>query len=848
MVKVENKETMRLLTRRFMKMNRGRNLIAILAIILTALLFTSLFLGSQSLILSRRATENQQSMSSSHAILQNMAQDTDKEILSALQNNRNIARFGTGKFLGSGISEKASFSMEVRYGDENLAESFNCKPQYGTMPEAYDEIAVSSLILDIWEIPHKLGETVTLTWEVSPNETKTDTFKVCGYWEGDKAVLAQLAWVSREYAEKNASTPTKEEILEGYYNGSLDYCVWFKNTWKINEKTRDLSKAAGFSKEEGFEVNTAYDMSFEDSFSFTSVAVFILFIILAGFLIIYNIFSISVKTDIRVYGLLKNVGTTGKQLKKIVHMQALRLSLVGIPIGLLLGYLSGLAMAPVLAESEITTEPNAGGVVVVSADPWIFLLAALLTLLTVYLSTQPACRMVRKLSPVEALRLADSNEPRRKTKRNTSATWFGMAVQNMAANMKKGFVVMASIAFSLVVVNCIVILVQGYDFDVFKEVFLEADFQIDKLKSMPNLSDTSAITPEIKEYLDTCPYSRETGYVYFSDEQYTLDPDADAELMGALQDDAAKNKKEWNKWQKQIWKGIKKEKKLTVQLYGIDKAAFEKLEWQGEPLSWEDFKSGEKAIIYYVETSMYEPVFYCPAGDTFQFAYKSGETKEYQSFGNAAMPYALEYPFAEVMFLKIIIPADEFIQCTGNENAMKVFIDTDKKNRKPLKQYLEDTVLKEDELLSVFSILDMQESFGRYVGRYYMIGGLLAAILAFIGIMNFFNTVAASILSRKKELALLETVGMTKRQIKKMLVAEGCIYFFGALIFAILIVWFGAEFLLEHTVGLTWYFHIKVTIIPCILFVPVLLLIAVVIPNYQYHKMAKESVVDRIRV
>ena len=43
MVKVENKETLRLLTKRFMKMNRARNIIAVIAIMLTSLLFTSLF-------------------------------------------------------------------------------------------------------------------------------------------------------------------------------------------------------------------------------------------------------------------------------------------------------------------------------------------------------------------------------------------------------------------------------------------------------------------------------------------------------------------------------------------------------------------------------------------------------------------------------------------------------------------------------------------------------------------------------------------------------------------------------------------------------------------------------------
>ena len=54
------------------------------------------------------------------------------------------------------------------------------------------------------------------------------------------------------------------------------------------------------------EVNPAYSLFEEDSFSFSSLIIMILFVILAGYLIIYNIFNISVKTDIRAYGLLKN--------------------------------------------------------------------------------------------------------------------------------------------------------------------------------------------------------------------------------------------------------------------------------------------------------------------------------------------------------------------------------------------------------------------------------------------------------------------------------------------------------------------------------------------------------------
>ena len=64
----------------------------------------------------------------------------------------------------------------------------------------------------------------------------------------------------------------------------------------------------------------------------------LLLIILTGYLIIYNIFQISVIKDIRFYGLLKTIGTTGKQIKKIIRRQALVLAAIGIPIGLVAGY------------------------------------------------------------------------------------------------------------------------------------------------------------------------------------------------------------------------------------------------------------------------------------------------------------------------------------------------------------------------------------------------------------------------------------------------------------------------------------------------------------------------------
>lgn len=847
MVKVENKETLRLLTKRFMKMNRARNIIAVIAIMLTSLLFTSLFVGSVSMILSKIATETKQFMDSSHASAQNLSEEDAERLQKTIEQSDDVERYGSGIFLGSGIDERFGFSVEVRYADKNMAESYNCIPTTGRLPEKENEAAVSSIILEALGVPQKLGEEVTLTWEVNPTQKqyKTDTFRICGIWQGDKAVLGQMVWVSEAYAKKNSSSVTQEELENGIYNGSKDYSVWYKNLWNLEKKTENISKAAGFTKAgTGLEANPAYILFDEDSFSFSSPIVMILFVILAGYLIIYNIFSISVKTDIRAYGLLKNVGTTGKQLKKIVHMQAWRLSVVGIPIGLLCGYLAGLCMAPSLtADAEISEQAGQTAQTVVSANPLIFLAAALLTLITVYLSSLQACKMVERVSPVEALHLAEGEQSQRKIKKNTSVTWWGMALQNVFRNWKKGLIVMLSIALSMVVVDCTVMLVQGYDLDSYRKIVLASDFKLDQMTS--NLSNTNfnGITPEVKEILNKCPESEKTGYVYYSDETHRMEPSL-LKIWKAL---ANKSKENWTDYEKQIWEDTKATNTVKIHFLGINEAVFDKLEWNGKKCSWDTFKRGDYVIVDYNNTYTEKPVSYYQAGEIFKMEYRNGKQKDYEVIGEAQMPYSLDYPYADFIYITVMVPEKEYFNQTGNKAAMYAAIDAKKGADKQIKEYIDENVLKVNDMINVSSVLDLKASFQRFVSKYYMIGGFLVVILAFIGIMNFFNTTATSVISRKKELALLEVVGMTKKQISKMLVTEGFIYLGGAFVIAIVLIVFGAEKVLANTFAKAFFFQMHLTIVPCLLMIPILTGIAYVIPKYQFKKMSRESAVERIR-
>lgn len=844
MVKVENKDTLRLLTKKFMKQNRGRNMIAVIAIMLTCLLFTSLFMGSVSLILSKRASDIKQYMDSSHAVAQDLTREESKNVKAALEKDEDIVRYGEGIFLGSGRDVRFGFSTEVRSADENFAESYNCTPTTGNLPKKEDEIAVSTVILDALKVPHKLGEKVTITYEHSgaTEDIRTEEFRISGFWEGDPAVLAQIVWVSKDYAKANAYPATRRDLDNGLVNGSMNYVVWYHNLWNIQEKTEHLTELAGITDPElAFQVNPAYDMMQEDSFPILSLGIMILFIILAGYLIIYNIFNISVKRDIRTYGLLKNVGTTGKQLKKIVRMQAWRLSAMGIPIGLLLGYGATLLMAPSLNASM---EMNNSSETVVSANPVIFLVAAVFTLITVYLSSLRACKLVGDLSPVEALRLAESDQSKRKNKKSTSVTWYAMAIQNMLRNWKKGFIVMLSIALSMVVVNCVVMLVNGYDFDSYVQIFLSSDFQLDEMTGTASNTNFNGITPEVREKLEASPYTESSGYVYYSDESHVMEP----QLKKIWDQYKEKYESNWSDYEKAYWDDVQQSGEIRVHFLGISKDAFEKIDWRGEPGSWEEFKDGNKVIVDWNDQYSEHPVSYYAPGDTFHMTYQNGEEKDYQVLGEGMMPYSLDYPYADIFYITVMVPETEYIKYTGNDCAMYAAVDAKKGTDAKMDQYIKDELLSKNERMNVFSMLEMRASFERYVRKYYMIGGCLALVLALIGIMNFFNTTATSVLNRKREFALLEAVGMTKKQISKMLVMEGFIYLGGAFVLAVIILCTCAEKLLANTLGMAFFFRMHLTIVPCICMLPLMAVIAYVIPRKLFRKMCKESVTMRIRV
>ncbi|MFQ8811927.1 MAG: ABC transporter permease [Gallintestinimicrobium sp.] len=194
--------------------------------------------------------------------------------------------------------------------------------------------------------------------------------------------------------------------------------------------------------------------------------------IFTGYLIIYNIFQISVAGDIRFYGLLKTIGTTPRQLKRIIRQQALLLCLIGIPAGLLLGYGIGAVLVPVVLRS---TQLDAG-ITTISTSPVIFLGSMLFALLTVLLSCSKPGKMAAKVSPVEATKYTDAMQTKKKQRSTRGAKLHQMAFANLGRNKKKTVLVVVSLALSVTLFNALCAFVGGFSMEKYVSSMTCADF------------------------------------------------------------------------------------------------------------------------------------------------------------------------------------------------------------------------------------------------------------------------------------------------------------------------------------------------------------------------------------
>ena len=342
-MKVSNGSCIRRLSRRSLRASRTRNLIAVLAIALTTVLFTSLFTIAMSINDGFQQSNFRQVGGFSHGGFKYLTEAQFEE----LRDDPRIDQWGVRRFLG--MPTEAPFHkthVEVGYSDANYAHWSFCDPVEGSLPqEGTDQAATDTAVLELLGIEPKIGAKFTITFDVD-GHTTTQTFTLSGWWERDGAVVASHILVPESRADA---------ILEEVGVDSNAPADGMTGTWNLDVMLKSGSRHIEqdlnqILEDHGYQSETAGDNYIDtgvnwgytgaqlsdnlDPIVVIAIAAMLLLIIFTGYLIIYNVFQISVAGDIRFYGLLKTIGTTPRQLRRIIRLQALALSAAGIPLRL----------------------------------------------------------------------------------------------------------------------------------------------------------------------------------------------------------------------------------------------------------------------------------------------------------------------------------------------------------------------------------------------------------------------------------------------------------------------------------------------------------------------------------
>ena len=827
-----NRLVLKLLAKRSLKAQK--NTIAVLAIMLATLLFTSLFTIAISLQTAMQESNMRTTGTSAHAGIKRLSWEEYEK----LSSDTGIKDIGYSIIIGNAVGDDFNKTpTELRYGDETYSELTFNTPDTGHLPEQKNEIATSRIVLDAMGLPDKVGTQMELTF-TTDTDTFTDTFTLCGIWDGDAVAYRQTMLLSKKYTEQVApvihgeTDGTTPPVGTGY----IDAVMMMPTAWNIEKQALEVTSKYGL--DERVSINDAYQMATVNLSSMLPLVTGIAVIFIAGYLLIYNVFYISIAQDIRFYGMLKTLGTTARQIRKIVYKKAIKLSLMGIPIGLLLGWPIGRLLLPAIV-NMLTDDIR----IVTTVNPLIFLVAIVFSAITVFISCQKPAILAAKVSPMEALHYIEQAGGKKKQRRSKHISTMMMAKNNLTRNKKKVMIVTLSFVLSIVLLNSVYTYVTSFDFDKFVADFSLTDFTVSDTTVINNYApyNTANVSQDFISQTESLNGLEDIGNIYLWTSKQPLSENDLARLqeLSASSSDIANELENYR---------VRQEHGVNV--YGLDDFPAEYVQVLDGELNTEQWKAGTG--VYVTPLRMMGDGSLClyKPGDQISVTQLDGTNKVYDVLAVVRIPSALQTPLQVDMGLDYIFPTNELLgnMVPADQPAMKTIFNVDHEHQLATENWLKNYTKNTDTSLDYLSKVTLRQNFDRMINMFRLVGGTLCAILALIGILNFINSITTSILSRYREIAMLQSVGMTGWQVKQILIYEGIGYsilgLLGSLILSVIASLTVVRMMGVELTYFTWHF----TLLPVFLCIIPLLLITAIVPLVCYNKMAQKTVVERLRI
>lgn len=473
MIATNNRKTILNLAMASLRANRLRNLAAICAIILTTLLITSIFTMALSINQSMQYAQMKTVGSDFHGGFKYLS----PEQVETLLKHPSIKQSALS--LHSGILHNKAFDqdrVEVLQVDQNYADHGFIEFVEGGLPAGENEVVLNTWVLGKLGVQPELGKEITLQIDTGERIINRK-FTLSGYYEADKQLaMAGLAFVSKAFTDKNLSDIDPVQSKEsGSYVNTSELSVMFNNSFHIEKKLNRILADTRITAPIG--INWAYSsVSLADNVeNILPYAAVIFIIMLSGYLLIYNIFYISVIRDVKFYGLLKMIGTTPRQLRRIIAIQARLLYLIALPFGLGSGYMTGRWVTPLTTSLSGEVKGNS-----LSSSPWIFAGAALFSFLTVWIAAHKPGRLAADIAPVEAVKFSGVQNSGKRTFKPSKhgARLYRMSFSNLFRSKKKLSLMLSSLFLSILLFNTIFTVISSMDVNKYLSAYIHGDYMI----------------------------------------------------------------------------------------------------------------------------------------------------------------------------------------------------------------------------------------------------------------------------------------------------------------------------------------------------------------------------------
>ena len=759
-----------------------------------------------------------------HALYRNV----DESTVMKLAAHHDVKTYGLRSDAGYMNLEDATVSM--MYMDRTGMELYKVKLKEGQLPQKENDIVVSKGILEALGQNGKIGDTITVPYQILKDDgldyTKEKDFRICGFLADNESSKEQKQYTSLvSEAFLKAEIPVEQvkyrfllQVNGQKGNTTADY----------TETIQNIARQFGIS-EDDMNINKEYlAANYVDPATIPVIVGIMLIVVLAGIITIYSVYYVSMNQRVREFGKLKAIGATKRQLRQIVLREGMGVALFAIPIGLLIG-----TVAVKVVLLQFVEHAKDSNVLITEAYKvvakgevqlyywWIYLLAIAVTLCTVYLSLMKPMRMAAKVSEIEAMRYQGGSKRQKSSRKGYQFLNIGrLTKRNLAENKKKSTITIVSMAVTGIFVMMVATVLSCANPMESAKSSIVGQYEISPIVESGNKEHPEYEWAEVQK---NNPLNEG-----LKQQIEQLDGVERVDVFTALK----------------VSGGPFEEKIGTEFINGVPEEYAEELKkgiTEGN-VTYEELKSGDKVILDRALLHWYPDI---KVGDKLKLNIHDGDNTFQKEIEVAAIG---EYGTGLTNYNCLIMAKEGAEKLTINNSSSYFQVIADKDYDEALEASLQAIVDGSGRL----QMRTWKNEYDTWENAIQMTRGACYAfiiILAAISIMNLINTMINSVHVRKKELGMMQAIGMSDRQLMKMLQLEGIFYTVGTLIISIGVGSLAGYplFLYAKRTGMfdisTYHYPVTAAIIIILTLFVIQMLLAIFIAK----SVRKDSLIERIR-